>query len=123
MFNLDLINQSDCILLVGTNPRLEASLINLQIQQNVKRKNIFTTAIGAISNSTYNSNKFISLNLQTFLEIIEGTHSYSKILSNAKLPLIIYGPASLLKVILAETPKVCNINLSSFKNSILTEVI
>jgi len=89
-FNLDLINQSDCILLVGTNPRLEASLINLQIQQNVKRKNIFTTAIGAISNSTYNSNKFISLNLQTFLEIIEGTHSYSKILSNAKLPLIIW---------------------------------
>jgi len=108
-FNLDLINQSDCILLVGTNPRLEASLINLQIQQNVKRKNIFTTAIGAISNSTYNSNKFISLNLQTFLEIIEGTHSYSKILSNAKLPLIIYGSGILNRIDLQQLLKTITI--------------
>jgi NADH-quinone oxidoreductase subunit G len=88
-FNLKLIEKADIIFLIGTNPKTEANLLNLQIQQNKFIKNIII--VGSSFDSTYKLNKFISLDLDIFLKILEGLHKYSKILNEAKLPLIIYG--------------------------------
>lgn len=107
-FDLELINQSDCIFLIGTNPRLEASLINLQIQQNVKKKDIFVSSIGSVFNSTFNANKFLSLTLKSFLEILEGTHEHSVILKKSKSPLIIYGSSILNRIDLQQFVKTLN---------------
>jgi NADH-quinone oxidoreductase subunit G len=90
-FNTEFIEKSDCFFLIGTNPRLEASLLNLQIKKNIKVNSIFSFNIGSVFNFVSNHNKFISLNIQFFFKILEGKNKYSKIFKKSKLPIIIYG--------------------------------
>jgi len=96
--NLKSILKSDCIFLIGTNPRMEANLLNLQIQQNVKKKNVLSAIVGSAFIPAYNKNKFISGNLASFLKILEGTHKYSKIFKTSKYPIIIYGTSVLERI-------------------------
>lgn len=90
-FDLDLINEVDSFFLVGTNPKLEASLLNLQISQNCKKKDLFCHTLGSITNSIYPSDKFIGLSLPILYSILEGKHKVSKQFSNSLKSLILFG--------------------------------
>ncbi len=86
------IEQADCCLLIGVNPRYDAPLVNARIRKQVLNTNMPVAAIGQEGDLTYPVN-----NLGDSPEIIEevasGKHAFSKILKRAKHPMIILGSA------------------------------
>jgi NADH dehydrogenase/NADH:ubiquinone oxidoreductase subunit G len=92
-FELETIKNSDCCLLVGTNPRVEVNLINLTLQQLTNKKNLEIFYIGTPFQSTYNENLFkcLGLNINELINLLEGKSSICKKFKNSNNPIIIYG--------------------------------
>ncbi len=96
LFNTSIagIDESDLILLVGANPRLEATIINSRIRKNFinKKTEIFT--IGDPGEQTY---KIISLgdNLKVLKDIENNNSIFSEKIKTSKKPIIIIGESVL----------------------------
>ena len=96
LFNTSIagIDESDLILLVGANPRLEATIINSRIRKNFinKRTEIFT--IGDPGDQTY---KIISLgdNLKVLKDIENNNSIFSEKIKTSQKPMIIIGESVL----------------------------
>ena len=97
-FNRNSINKTDFLYFIGTNPRVEGPLLNLQIQRNVVTKNILNFSTGFVYNSTYKSINYISLNISNFIKILEGIKLYSFNFKIAKYPLLINGTGLLERI-------------------------
>ena len=97
-FTLENINKTDFFFIININAQIEAALLNLQIQKNVVKKNITSLSTGFIFNSTYKSNKNISLNLFNYLSILESKSVNSIILKISKSPLLMYGSGLLERI-------------------------
>ena len=84
------IEDSDLLLLVGTNPRYESPVLNARIRKAVNKQGLKVGLIGSPYDMTYeyshlgNTTKIIA-------EIIEGTHSFCSKIARAKLPMLIVG--------------------------------
>lgn len=83
------IEQSDLCLLVGVNPRYEASMLNLKLRKRHRQGLYKTASIGVPHNQTYKT-EVLGVSPYTLLEISEGRHSLCKDLRTAKKPLILY---------------------------------
>ena len=92
--NLNGIEDSDLIILIGTNPRYEATILNLRIRKAyIKNKtNIYST--GDVGDLTY-PYKIIDANTETIKNIVENKNDLSNKIINAKNPLIIIGQSAL----------------------------
>ena len=96
LFNTSIagIDESDLILLVGANPRLEATIINSRIRKNFinKRTEIFT--IGDPGDQTY---KIISLgdNLKVLKDIENNNSIFSEKIKTSQKPMIVIGESVL----------------------------
>ena len=96
LFNTSIagIDESDLILLVGANPRLEATIINSRIRKNFinKRTEIFT--IGNPGDQTY---KIISLgdNLKVLKDIENNNSIFSEKIKTCQKPMIVIGESVL----------------------------
>ena len=96
LFNTSIagIDESDLILLVGANPRLEATIINSRIRKNFinKRTEIFT--IGDPGEQTY---KIISLgdNLKVLKDIENNNSIFSEKIKTSQKPMIVIGESVL----------------------------
>jgi len=96
LFNTSIagIDESDLILLVGANPRLEATIINSRIRKNFinKRTEIFT--IGNPGEQTY---KIISLgdNLKVLKDIENNNSIFSEKIKTSQKPMIVIGESVL----------------------------
>ena len=88
------LEQSDLILLVGTNPRLEATMLNARIRKVFVQKNIPIYSIGDPGDLTYNYIK-IGNSTDQIKKIINGEGEFSKKLASAKKPIIIIGESAL----------------------------
>lgn len=84
------LDESDFCLLVGTNPRFEASILNLRLRKNLKRGSLQVAAIGGNFDPTYNID-FYGLSSKILLDIAEGKHELCKSLAKAENPVIYYG--------------------------------
>lgn len=84
------IENSDLILLIGVNPRFEASMVNLRIRKQYMKHNIDIGLIGSPVDLTY-SYKHLGTSTKTLIKIAEGQHLFCKQLKKAKNPLIICG--------------------------------
>ena len=90
------IEEADAILLVGTNPRWEAPVLNARIRKRWLETGLPIGLIGEEYDLTYDVN-FIG-NRATFLEqILEDDHSFAKILANANRPMLILGMNALTR--------------------------
>ena len=88
------IEDSDLILLIGTNPRYEATILNARIRKSFLKNKVNIFSVGDVGDLTY-PYKAYSNDTKIIKEIIEGKHEISeKIISSAK-PLIIIGEAIL----------------------------
>ena len=89
------IEETDLILLLGTNPRFEATIINARIRKAYLNKNPKIISINNIGDLTY---PYQSLDgkTQTIKDIFEGNHNVSQDIIESKKPMIIIGE-SLLK--------------------------
>jgi len=88
------IEESDFILLIGTNPRLEATILNARIRKTYVQKNIKIYSIGNSEDLTYPYTN-IGSNTSVIKEIIDGSNKLSEKFKNSKKPMIIIGESAL----------------------------
>ena len=88
------IENDDAILLIGSNPRWEASVLNVRIRKAYLQNDCKIGIIGKNINLNYN---FIHLSnsISHINEIHDGTSFFCKILNEAKNPLIIIGTSAI----------------------------
>ncbi len=90
------IEESDYILLIGTNPRYEATILNARIRKSYLNKKLKIISLNDVGDLTY---PYQSLDgkTQTLKEIFENKNQISKEIINSKKPMIVLGE-SFLKV-------------------------
>ena len=88
------IEEADLILLVGTNPRYEATILNARIRKAYLNNNTKIVSLNDVGDLTY---PYQSLDgqTQTLNNIFEGTHEISKDIIESKKPAIIIGESLL----------------------------
>ena len=84
------IEDSDLIVLIGTNPRYEATILNLRIRKSYLNNNLEVYSIGDVGGLTY-PYEILPNSTKTIKDIIEGKHILSSKIENSKKPLIIIG--------------------------------
>ena len=88
------IEDSDLILLVGTNPRLEATILNARIRKAYIKNRIKIYSIGDPGDLTYPYQN-IGSSTSIIKEIVSGLHEISGKIKKSKKPLIIIGESAL----------------------------
>ena len=84
------IEEADLIILIGTNPRYEATILNSRIRKAYLNNNIDIFSIGDVGELTY---PYISLDNSTKIinEIINNEHKLSELIKKSQKPMIILG--------------------------------
>ncbi len=88
------IEQSDLILLIGTNPRHEATMLNARIRKVFAQKKVPIYSIGNPGDLTYDYT-IIGSKTDDIKKILSNESNFSKILSSSKKPMIIIGESAL----------------------------
>ncbi|MDC3178188.1 NADH-quinone oxidoreductase subunit NuoG [Pelagibacteraceae bacterium] len=88
------IENSDAILLIGTNPRWEAAVLNARIRKTFLENNCQIGVIGPKVNQTYRYHH-LSDSLNYLNKLSDGNTDFNKVLNNAKNPLIIIGTSAI----------------------------
>ena len=84
------IEQADAILIIGSNPRLEAAVLNSRIRKRWRAGGLKIGLIGEQASLTY-PYEYLGQGARTLADLAEGRHPFVKALSAAKRPLIIVG--------------------------------
>ncbi|HRD74349.1 MAG TPA: NADH-quinone oxidoreductase subunit NuoG [Hyphomicrobiaceae bacterium] len=87
---IEAIEQADAILLVGTNPRLEAPVLNQRIRKRWRQGALKVGVIGQQSDLTYQTT-YLGAGPQTLGELVDGKHAFREVLDKAAAPLVIVG--------------------------------
>ena len=83
------IDQTDLLLLVGCNPRVEAPVLNARIRKAVELNGLQVAVIGSAPNLTYNYTHLGNSAL-TLRDLVEGKHPYlNEKLAKAELPMVL----------------------------------
>ena len=88
------IEEADLILLVGTNPRHEASILNARIRKAFVQKKIPIFSIGNPGDLTYEY-EIIGDSSEDIKKIVNKEHVFSQKILSAKKPIIIIGESAL----------------------------
>ncbi len=84
------IERADAILLIGTNPRLEAALVNARIRKRWRQGGLSVGLIGERVDLTYGY-EYLGAGPQTLKDVADGRQGFAKILQEAKHPVVIVG--------------------------------
>ena len=105
------IEESDLILLIGTNPRFEATMLNARIRKAYLKNKVKIVSLNDVGDLTY---PYQSLDgkTQTIKDIFENKNALTKDIIDAQKPLIIFGESFLRS-------KSAEFLFSSFKNFLL----
>ena len=88
------IEESDLILLIGTNPRHEATILNARIRKAFVQNNVAIYSLGNPGELTYDY-KIIGNKTDDIKKILNNDHEFSKKILSAKKPIIIIGESAL----------------------------
>jgi NADH-quinone oxidoreductase subunit G len=94
------IEEADLILMIGTNPRYEATMINARIRKAFLNNNTKIISLNNVGDLTY-PYESLDGNTQTMKDIFENKNELSKQIINSKRPLVIFGE-SFLRIISAK---------------------
>jgi NADH-quinone oxidoreductase subunit G len=84
------IEKADAILLIGTNPRWEAALVNARIRKRYLMGGLKVGVIGQQLDMTYPTT-YLGAGPQTLQDVVDGKHAFSDVLKEAKRPMLILG--------------------------------
>ena len=84
------LEKADAILLVGTNPRVEAALVNARIRKTWLAKRVKVGVIGPQIELNYPT-KYLGAGPETLEELLAGKGAFAEVLAGAKNPVIILG--------------------------------
>jgi len=88
------IDKADAILIVGSNPRWEAPLVNARIRKRYLRGGLKVGVIGPQLDLTY-PYQHLGQTADVLGQIASGAHAFAEILKNAKAPMLILGQGAL----------------------------
>jgi NADH-quinone oxidoreductase subunit G len=88
------IENADAILIVGANPRREASLVNVRIRKRWRVAPLPIAVIGERADLTY-PHEYLGAGAETLADLAGGRHAFAETLRNAKRPLVIVGQGAL----------------------------
>jgi NADH-quinone oxidoreductase subunit G len=91
------IEEADAILLIGTNPRHEGTLVNARIRKRWLRGGCRVGMVGGAGVDLGYPYQHIGNNPQTLADLSNGKHAFAEILKNAKKPLFIVGAGALAR--------------------------
>jgi NADH-quinone oxidoreductase subunit G len=90
------VDHADAILLVGTNPRHEAPVLNARIRKRWRHGGLPVALVGERADLTY-AVEHVGAGTGSLTELVEGKHSFAKVLAGAKRPLVIVGAGALAR--------------------------
>ncbi len=90
------IEEADAILLVGTDPRREASVLNARIRKRWRMGPVRIALIGEAADLNYDVER-LGTGGETLSAIANGSHAFAQVLKDAKKPLIIVGQGALTR--------------------------
>ena len=88
------IENADLIILIGTNPRYEATILNSRIRKAYINNNIKVYSLGDLGNITY-PYEILENSTKTIKDIINQKHELSKNINDSKKPMFIIGQSVL----------------------------
>ncbi|WP_342711419.1 NADH-quinone oxidoreductase subunit NuoG [Bradyrhizobium sp. B124] len=84
------IDQADAILIIGSQPRKEAAVLNARIRKRWRTGGLKVGMIGAKADFTY-EHDYLGAGTDTLADLAAGKHSFADVLKNAKNPIILVG--------------------------------
>ena len=84
------IEEADLILLIGTNPRFEATMINARIRKAYLSNNTRVISLNDLGDLTYNYQS-LDGRVKTIKDIFENNNELSKEIIESKKPMIVFG--------------------------------
>ncbi|KAL0274810.1 UNVERIFIED_CONTAM: hypothetical protein PYX00_002845 [Menopon gallinae] len=94
--SISAVDEADLILLIGTNPRFEAPLLNARIRKSYLQNECDVALIGPKVNLTYEYTH-LGDDTKVISDILNRTHSFMRALKLSKKPLIIVGAEMLTR--------------------------
>ena len=90
------IEQADALLIVGSNPRREGTLLNARIRKRWRTGQLKVGVIGPKADLTYDYDH-IGAGTDSLSDLTAGKHSFAEVLKNAKNPIVLVGGAGLAR--------------------------
>src|SRR6201747_2714013 len=87
------IEQADALLIVGSNPRKEAAVLNARIRKRWRSGQLKIGVIGAKADLTYGYD-YLGAGTDTLADLAAGKHSFAEVLKGAKNPIVLVGAAA-----------------------------
>ncbi len=84
------IEQADALLIVGSNPRKEAVLLNARIRKRWRSGELKVGVIGEQADLTYRYD-YLGAGTDTLADLVAGNNAFVDVLKNAKNPIILVG--------------------------------
>ncbi|OLP58487.1 NADH-quinone oxidoreductase subunit G [Xaviernesmea oryzae] len=88
------IEQADAALIIGANPRYEASVLNARLRKRFRQGNFPIGVIGEATELRYDYS-YLGAGTDTLADLVAGNGSFLDVLKNAKRPLVIIGQGAL----------------------------
>ncbi|NQU59623.1 MAG: NADH-quinone oxidoreductase subunit G, partial [Rhodospirillales bacterium] len=94
------IEHADACLLIGTNPRIEAPVLNARLRKRSLRGRFPVAAVGGVAGPgvdlTYDY-EFLGAGADVLKSLASGRHDFSKVLKSAERPMLILGQGALAR--------------------------
>ena len=107
--NIAGIDQADALLIIGSNPRKEAAVLNARIRKRWRSGQLKVGVIGARADMTY-AHDHIGAGTESLGELASGKHSFADVLKGAKNPIVLVGAGALARhdgaAVLAQAAKI-----------------
>ncbi len=84
------IDQADALLIVGSNPRKEAAVLNARIRKRWRTGQLKVGVVGARPDLTY-AYDYVGAGTESLGDLAAGKHSFADVLKNAKNPIVLVG--------------------------------
>jgi len=88
------IEDADFLLMIGTNPRTEAPLVNTRIRKSVRHLGLKVANIGSAEDLTYKVEE-LGDDAALLEQVLAGNHDVSKALKSAERPMVLIGQGAL----------------------------
>ncbi len=90
------IEDADAVLLVGANPRLDASVINTRLRKRWRMLDFRLGLVGAPAELTY-THDYLGAGPETLKDIAEGRNAFADVLKKAERPIVMVGQGALCR--------------------------
>lgn len=105
------IDHADALLIIGSNPRKEAAVLNARIRKRWRGGQLKVGVVGTKPDLTYDYD-YVGAGTDSLSDLAAGKHSFAEVLKGAKNPIVLVGASSLARgdgaAVLALAAKIAN---------------